>query len=86
MPLIDGLVVIGAAGIILLGIFGIRAVRRRIRPEIVGAENAQAVMARGLRRCHFCGKHTDGRVDVFANEVWYHYACFLNQADEDKTK
>jgi len=84
MLLVDGLVVMGAAGVVLLGILGIRTLRRRVRPEITGSENAQDVMEQGRRRCHFCRKHTDVRVDVFVSGVWYHRACFLNQ--EEKTK
>lgn len=86
MLLIDGLVVMGAAGAVLLGILGIRVLRRRARPEIIGSENAHEVLEQGRRRCYFCRKHTDAHVDVFANGVWYHRACFLNQTDEEKTK
>jgi hypothetical protein len=86
MLLVDGLVVMGAAGAVLLGVLGIRALRRRARPEIAGSENAQEVMEQSRRRCHFCRKHTDTRVDVFVNGRWYHRACFLNQATEEKTK
>ena len=86
MLLVDGLVVMGAMGAVLLGVLGIRALRRRTRPEITGSENAQDVIEQGRRRCHFCRKHTDARVDVFVNGVWHHRACFLNQAAEEKTK
>ena len=86
MLLVDGLVVMGAVGVVLLGALGIRALRRRARPEIAGSENAQEVMEQGLRRCHFCRKHTDAHIDVFVNGVWYHRACFLNQAAEENTK
>lgn len=61
MPLIDGFVVIGAAGVILLGILGIRALRRRVQPEIAGSENAHEVMEQKRRRCYFCRKHTEAR-------------------------
>lgn len=86
MLLIDGLVVLGAVGLVFLGIFGIRLLRRRRLPEIGGSENAHEVMAQGRRRCHFCRKHTDAHVDVFVNKTWYHRGCFQNQADEERTK
>lgn len=86
MPLIDGLVVIGATGAVILGVLVLRAFRRRARPEIVGAENAHEALAQGRRRCQFCRKPVVVRVDVFMNGAWYHRACFLNQAEEERTK
>jgi hypothetical protein len=86
MPLIDGLVTLGAVGIVFLGVLAIRAIRRKTQPEIVGSENAAEVLAQGRRRCRFCRKPTDVHVDVFMEGSWYHRPCFLNQVDEEITK
>ena len=86
MPLIDMLVGMGVLGALILGILSIRALRRKARPEILGRENASGVMAESQRRCRFCRKPTDPRVDIFMQKAWYHRTCFLNQADEGKAK
>jgi hypothetical protein len=86
MPLIDGLVTLGAAGIVLLGVLVIRAIRRKGQPEIVGSENAVETLAQGRRRCRFCRKPTDVHVDVFMEGSWYHPSCFMNQVDEEQSE
>lgn len=86
MPLIDGLVTLGAAGIVLLGVLAIRAIRRRGQPEIGGSENAAEALAQSRRRCRFCRKPTDVHVDVFMEGSWYHLSCFTNQVDEERAK
>lgn len=82
MLLVDALVAMGVLGVVVLGVFGIRTLRRKAKPEIVGSENAEEATAQSRRRCHFCRKDTDIKIDVFANGNWYHRTCFLNDSDK----
>ena len=84
MLLIDGLVVFGAVGLVVLSVIAVRAVRRKATPEIQGAENAEEVKANSRRRCHFCKKNTTINDDLYTDGHWYHTKCYLNEADTTK--
>lgn len=86
MLLIDTLVVIAVLGVVIFGALSIRAVRRKAKPEIVGAENAEEVIASGLRRCQFCRKDTDPKIDIYSMGRWYHRTCFLNRDNKANEK
>lgn len=79
MLAIDVAVVIGAAALGLGGLLGLRALWRRIKPEVRGRENARAEAAAWVRRCHFCKKPTDPAVDLFIETHWYHRTCNRNE-------
>ena len=78
MPIIDGLIVIGAIGIVTISILGISALRRKI-PEVKGEENAKKVEEQGKRRCHFCRKQTNSQIDVYDGKHWYCLGCYTNE-------
>lgn len=78
MPLIDGLVVLGAFGAIFVAALGMRVLFRKAKPEIQGAENAEQAKADTLRCCYFCKKSTDLAVDLYTNGHWYHKTCYVN--------
>jgi predicted amidophosphoribosyltransferase len=81
MALIDGLVVFGAIGLVILSVLGVRTVKRKAKPEIKGAENAEEVKAASRRRCHFCKKDTAIDDDIYTEGHWYHRKCYLNDSE-----
>ena len=80
MPLLDGLVVLGAIGVITLGIMGISALRRKI-PEVKGEENAVKISEENKRRCYHCRKRTNSQFDVYDGTHWYCLGCYTNNSE-----
>lgn len=83
MPIVDGLAVVAALGVALLGFVALRVFQRKVTPEITGAENAEKNRKAGIRKCNFCRKMTNPDVDIYTNNLWYHTGCYNNQ-DKDR--
>lgn len=82
MAIVDGLVVMTALSILLVGLVAYRKVRRKTDPEFAGSENAEKAKQTAMRRCQFCKKDTSPDVDLYVDKRWYHIACYSNKDNE----
>jgi hypothetical protein len=86
MLVLDGAIILGSVGIVLLAALAIRALRRKAKPEIQGAENAEETKAQINRRCHSCKKYTTSDSDLFVDGHWYHKLCYVTEIDKTEKK